>query len=140
MRNVRKPLKRQVSKFLRFLSFGIDLFCTQNTKKVDENKLPKMGKKNCPKRCAMFWSVCKINFQILAIFIFWEMFDFVLKFLENSDRILWTWFRNANQCYPVTSRLWGLNPKTSGAWGRNSVGSVRSKGPHEPGVSGGKLP
>ena len=36
------------------------------------------------------------------------MVDFVLKFLENSDRILRTCFRNANQCYPVTRKFFGL--------------------------------
>ena len=30
-----------------------------------------------------------------------------------------TWFRNANQWYPITSWPGGFNPKASGAWGRS---------------------
>ena len=37
-----------------------------------------------------------------------------------GERFLRTWFRNANQCYPVTSWLWEFNPKAFVAWGRSS--------------------
>ena len=52
-----------------------------------------------PMKKIIFWSL-----------VFWQLVDFVLKFLENSDRFLRTWFKNANQCYPVTS--WLLASKT----------------------------
>ena len=54
------------------------------------------------------------------IFIFWEIVDFLLKLLENSDRFLPTWNRNANQCYPVTGWLWGFNPKAPRGWWRST--------------------
>ena len=36
-----------------------------------------------PTRCAMFWNICKINFLIFAIFIFWYVVDFVPKILSE---------------------------------------------------------
>ena len=76
-------------------------------------------KKICPKRCALFWNACKIYFPIFAIFIFWVMVNFVLKILRKLglESFLRTWFRNANQSYPISSWPEGSNRKASGAWG-----------------------
>ena len=42
---------------------------------------------------------------------------FSFFFIVNWAQIfLQTWFRNANQCYPITRWLGGFNPKASGAW------------------------
>ena len=62
-------------------------------------------------RCAMFWNLWKNNFPI---FIFlrngWLCTQILRKF---GERFLRTWFRNANQCYSITSWLWRFNPKAS---------------------------
>ena len=40
-----------------------------------------------------------------------------------------TWFRNANQSYPITSWLEGFNPKLFGAGGTASCGGVGGQAP-----------
>ena len=52
------------------------------------------------------WSILYSKFIVN-----WDFDDCVFNFFR-------TWFRNANQWYPITSWLGGFNPKASGAWGR----------------------
>ena len=51
-----------------------------------------------PKRRAMFWNLSRNNFQVFAIFILWEMVDFVHKVLRKltkmSPKIVIQWCSN----------------------------------------------
>ena len=57
--------------------------------------------------------------RMKKIIYFFVQQNFHFKFLGLS--ILRTWYRNANQWYPITSWLWRLNPKASEAWGRSPL-------------------
>jgi len=79
--------------------------------------LTKIAKINfCLRRWAMFWNGFMYSLDSFAIFSFWDMVNFVLK-MPSELETLRTWFRNANQGYPIASWLGGLNPKVFGGYG-----------------------
>ena len=51
---------------------------TESSKYFDLESRSKMSI-FCPKICAMFWTECRTEFQIFAIFSFWDMVAFILN-------------------------------------------------------------
>jgi len=51
----------------------------------------------CPRRCDMFWSWFKTNFDSFVIISFWDMIDFVLNILSELGTYTRIWFRKATQ-------------------------------------------
>ena len=66
---------------------------------------------------------------------FWDMVNFVF----NSGTVNWR-FRNANQRYPKTSWLGGLNPKASQPGAEPPVGNVGGQAPTKKRGLGGQSP
>ena len=63
-------------------------------------------------------NVLKLIYVQLCDFLVFEIWSVLFsKFVLKWDLdALWTWLRNANQWYPITSWLGGFNPKAVVAW------------------------
>ena len=78
-----------------------------------------------PKRYAMFWNGSNTNFYSFVVFSFWTLsfctqnFQWIQDLVDHVFDFLWTWCRNANRWYPITSWLKGFNIKASWTWGQS---------------------
>ena len=100
----------------------LPIFCLFESKIL--SKLIKNGMNIClSQKMRNVLKPLKNNFLILPIFIYlrndWFCTQNTLKI--GTERFLQTWFRNANQWYPITNWLGGFKPKASGTSGRSAI-------------------
>ena len=107
------------------------------------HKRPKVAKKCCPSKVAAItkkYAQCAetneksvfrlLFFKLLSIFyskfqVNLELGRMCFRFEKTSVSLrtsLRTWFRNANQWYPITNWLGGFNPWAPRVWGRSQRG------------------
>ena len=106
LRNVLKWMK------INNPTFGISIF------QIWRSKFNHLAKKIHPKCCAMFWNRFFSSWvYFFAIFSSWDMVDSTFNIRSELEtwRFLRTWFRNANQWYPITSWLGVFDTRISEA-------------------------
>ena len=80
---------------------------------------PKKRPLFCPNRCTLFWNLCKM---ISDFFFFHCIKNLYSKFLG----FLQTWFRKANQWYPINLATFGMAGWRGGEGSECSLGNTQN--------------